>query len=84
MTTITENPMQDAPASVETTYTISVSDGFEGRLEGVTYQDWVRVELVAGKTYSITLAGTEENDYRHNQLVGGPGDDVLDGGAGFD
>ena len=59
MTTIRENPMQDAPASVETTYTLSVGDGFEGRLEGRTDQDWIRVELVAGRSYDIRLTGIE-------------------------
>lgn len=57
MTTVKENLMQDAPASLETTYTIAVGDGFEGRLEGVTDQDWVRVELVAGRSYDIRLTG---------------------------
>ena len=57
MTTTKEIPMQDAPASVETTYTISVGEGFEGRLEGRTDQDWVRVELVAGRSYDIRLTG---------------------------
>ena len=57
MTTVQENPAQDAPASVETTYTISVGDGFEGRLDGRTEEDWVRVELVAGRSYDIRLQG---------------------------
>ena len=168
MATLEEMIMQDAPASVQTTYTIAVGDGFGGLLDGVTDQDWVRVELDAGRRYDIrltgvgpdadtdtvlrlydaggeqvafnddveyaagkvnslvmftpavtgayyigagayrgnpsrdnsgryqvtvydadaaagfTLAGTGEDDRRHNELVGGPGDDVLDGGAGND
>ena len=57
MTTVKENLMQDAPASIETTYTISVGDGFEGRLAGRADQDWIRVELVAGRSYDIRLTG---------------------------
>ena len=57
MTNVKENLMQDAPASIETTYAIAVGDSFEGRLEGRTDQDWVRVELVAGRSYDIRLTG---------------------------
>ena len=55
MTTSKENPAQDAPASVETTYTISVGDGFEGQFEDRLDEDWIKVELVAGQTYDIRL-----------------------------
>ena len=57
MTTLKEITMEDAPASIETTYTIAVGGGFEGRLEGRADQDWVKVELVAGKSYDIRLTG---------------------------
>ena len=49
--------MQDAPASVDTTYTISVGDSFEGTIEYNSDEDWVRVELVAGRSYDIRLDG---------------------------
>ena len=55
MTTSKENPAQDAPASVETTYIISVGDGFEGQFEDGLDEDWIKVELVAGQTYDIRL-----------------------------
>ena len=55
MTTSKENPAQDAPASVETTYTISVGDSFEGQFEDGLDEDWIKVELVAGQTYDIRL-----------------------------
>ena len=55
MTTSKENPAQDAPASVETTYTVSVGDAFEGQFEDGLDEDWIKVELVAGQTCDIRL-----------------------------
>ena len=55
MTTLKENPAQDAPASVETAYTVSVGDGFEGRFEDGLDEDWIKVELDAGQTCDIRL-----------------------------
>ncbi len=57
MATVEEKMMQDAGASVDTAYTLSVGDGFEGQLEDRLDEDWVRVELVAGKSYDIRLQG---------------------------
>ena len=57
MATLQEITMQDAPASVDTTYTISVGDVFEGVVEDHSDEDWVRVELVAGRSYDIRLEG---------------------------
>lgn len=57
MATLEELMMQDAAASADTAYTLSVGDGFEGQLEGRFDEDWVRVELVAGKSYDIRLEG---------------------------
>ena len=57
MTRSVEAKTQDAAASVETTYTISVNGSFEGILADKTDQDWIRVELVEGKNYDIRLSG---------------------------
>ena len=57
MTHSVEDNTRDAPASVDTTYTISVGDGFAGTLETRSDEDWIRVELVAGESYDIALTG---------------------------
>ena len=79
MTTLKEMMMEDAPASVETTYTIAVGDGFEGRLEGRTDQDWVRVELVAGKSYDIRLMGigSERIENTYLRVFNAAGEEVA-------
>ena len=57
MTNSVEIKAQDAAASVETSYTISANGGFEGVLAGRSGEDWLRVELVAGRNYDIRLSG---------------------------
>ena len=57
MATVEEKAMQDAAASVDTAYTLSVGDGFQGNLEGRSDEDWVKVELVAGQSYDVRLQG---------------------------
>ena len=57
MAMIEESVTQDAAASVETAYTMSVGDGFEGVLSTRSDRDWVAVELVAGRSYDIRLEG---------------------------
>ena len=57
MTHSVEDKTQDAPASVDTTYTISVGEGFEGVLADGSDEDWIRVELVEGENYDIRLRG---------------------------
>ena len=55
-----EMPMQDAPASIETSYMMSTDEPFEGTItntEGDT-EDWVGIEMEAGTTYTITVTGT--------------------------
>ena len=42
---------------IETPYTISVGNSFEGTLDDKFDEDWIRVDLVEGKTYNITLNG---------------------------
>ena len=54
---IEESATQDAAASIGTAYTISVGDSFEGVLSSGSDRDWVAVELVAGRSYDITLEG---------------------------
>ncbi len=57
MTHSVEHKTQDAAASVDTTYTISVNGSFEGVLADKTDEDWIRVELVEGRNYDIRLHG---------------------------
>ena len=57
MATVEEKAMQDAAASVDTAYTLSVGDGFQGNVEGRSDVDWVKVELVAGQSYDVRLQG---------------------------
>ena len=57
MATVREMMMQDAAASIETSYTMAVGDTFEGDLDSPRDSDWVAIELEAGTTYVITLSG---------------------------
>ncbi len=57
MTHSVEVKTQDAAASVDTTYTMSVGHGFEGVISAPDDDDWVRVELVEGRSYDIRLSG---------------------------
>ena len=56
-----EGASADAPAGTETPYHLSVGAGFRGVFTDNADRDWVRVELVAGKTYEINLAGADDN-----------------------
>ena len=62
MATVTEMMMQDAAASIETSYMMAVGDTFNGNLDGPSDSDWVAVELEAGTTYSISLSGRGEGE----------------------
>ncbi len=57
MTRWVEDQSQDAAASADTTYTLSVGDSFEGVLSDRSDNDWIRVELSEGKDYDIRLHG---------------------------
>ena len=59
MATVKEMMMQDAAASIETSYMMAVGDTFEGTITNMTGdpEDWVAVELEAGTTYQINLSG---------------------------
>ena len=57
MTIITEHPDRDAPATAETPYRMTAGDRFRGTLTARTDKDWVRIELIAGETYTLTLDG---------------------------
>ena len=61
MATVREMMMQDAAASIETSYTMAVGDTFNGNLDGPGDSDWVAVELEAGTTYRISLTGTDDD-----------------------
>lgn len=61
MTRIRENQSADAAANTQTAYSLSAGDTFNGIFDGKQDNDWVRVELVEGKTYEIHLAGAGDN-----------------------
>lgn len=52
----------DAAAGTGTGYTINVGDVFSGDLSVAGDHDWVRVQLVAGQTYTIDLTGAPSGD----------------------
>ena len=59
MATINEGILAslDAADSIETTYTISVGDTFDGVLSQKFDEDWIEIELERGAIYEITLVG---------------------------
>ena len=61
MTRIRENQSADAAANTQTAYSLSAGDTFNGVFDGKQDKDWVRVELVEGKTYEIHLTGAGDN-----------------------
>ncbi|WP_434051015.1 MAG: M10 family metallopeptidase [Roseibium sp.] len=50
----------DAPDDATTTYTISAGDTFSGVISDYNDEDWIRIDLVAGETYSFALDGSLE------------------------
>ena len=62
MIIIKEIPIIDAAANDETAYNLFHSvDRFEGTLDTRDDEDWIRVDLVAGETYDISLSGSGDN-----------------------
>ena len=57
MATVKEMMMQDAAASIETSYMMSAGDTFEGTLSSKFDEDWIRIEMTAGMLYTINLSG---------------------------
>ena len=48
----------DAPGDASTSYAISPGDTFQGTISGETDMDWVRIDMVAGTVYTVTMTGT--------------------------
>ena len=61
MAEVRENPSADAAANAQTAYSLSAGDTFNGVFDGRPDNDWVRVELVEGKTYRVHLSGAGDN-----------------------
>ena len=62
MVIIKEIPLIEAPANADTVYKLyHFVDRFEGTLDDGGDEDWIRVDLVAGETYEINLAGMGDN-----------------------
>ncbi len=58
---VREKQSMDAPASAQTQYHLFVGGSFSGTFSNNLDQDWIRVDLVAGKTYLISLSGSGDN-----------------------
>ena len=56
MATVTEMVMQDAAASIETSYMMAAGDMFMGTIDPGD-EDWVGIELAEGNMYTITVGG---------------------------
>ena len=61
MPTLEEVTGLDAAAGTATSYTVLVGDVFMGELDGRWDIDWVRIDLVEGKPYQISLTITGDN-----------------------
>ena len=63
MATVKEANLQgkDAAANVHTMAVMSVGGMFQGTLNGRSDEDWVKIELKAGMTYSFSLAGLKSS-----------------------
>ena len=61
MSHVKEKQSTDAAANAQTQYSISVGQSFSGVFSDNLDRDWVRVELVAGTTYQISLSGSGDN-----------------------
>ena len=60
MATVKEMMMQDAAASIETSYMMAAGDTFEGEITRGD-EDWISIEMSEGKEYTITVGGSQEN-----------------------
>ncbi len=61
MLSVEETRERDAAAGSGTVYVVSVGGSFKGVLDGRKDKDWIRVELVEGKRYEISLTGTDNH-----------------------
>ena len=56
---VNEGMMTDAAANVQTSAALTAGETFHGFLDGSGDNDWIRVELAAGASYMITVAGRD-------------------------
>ena len=77
MAVINENN-NDAGAGVETQYSISVGDSFQGTLATTDDVDWVKVELDTGTIYDISQTDGEDVKF---SLLDSAGNYIVDGHA---
>ena len=59
MATVREMMMQDAAASIETSYMMTADDTFVGTISAGD-EDWIAIELTEGNMYTITTGGGTE------------------------
>ncbi|WP_151717950.1 M10 family metallopeptidase C-terminal domain-containing protein [Gemmobacter serpentinus] len=60
---------RDLPASRQTLQDLAVNSVFEGRLNGSQDEDWLRITLKAGQTYTITVDGVGADGLRDPYLA---------------
>ena len=64
MATVKEMVMQDAAASIETSYMMAAGDTFDGTITNTAgdREDWIGIEMEAGTTYTISVSGILSSD----------------------
>ena len=81
----------DAPANTSTPYSISIGDTFTGSISSASERDWIEINMVAGQTYTISLAGNDSGSGTLTDpllyLMNSAGVEIAendDSGAGYD
>lgn len=59
----------DAAATNATTASMSVGDHFRGTLSSVNDVDWIRIDLIAGRSYRVSLDDFGPNGVRDTELT---------------
>ena len=66
---IVNEGMMDAAANAQTSAALTAGETFHGFLDGSGDNDWIRVELAAGASYMITVAGRDPDGATGPQMA---------------
>ena len=66
---IVNEGMTDAAANAQTSAALTAGETFHGYLDGRDDNDWIRVELAAGASYMITVAGRDPDGAGTTQMA---------------